>query len=134
MIRVVILGSGRVGSSLAGEMAKLGHRIILVDQDTSKFKNLDENDRIERLTGNIFDDEVASAAFSKGVDVFIVVTGKDNVNLMAAQAMQQKYKIPRVLVRVFDPVLSDVYEGLGLETICPTKYAIEVMLKKLQSQ
>jgi trk system potassium uptake protein TrkA len=131
-MEIVILGSGRLGSRLANALVQKGHRIIIVDEDERKFKNLDEHEGIRRVSGNIFNEETATLVFSMPVDFFIVVTGNDNVNLMVAQAMQKKYHIPRVLIRVFDPTLSGVYQNLGMETICPTNFALQEMLKTVE--
>lgn len=131
-MNIVILGSGRLGSRLANSLVQKGHKIIIVDEDERKFKNLDEHEGIQRVGGNIFNEETAALVFSTPADFFIVVTGSDNVNLMVAQAMQKKYRIPRVLIRVFDPTLSGVYRDLGLETICPTNFALQEMLKTVE--
>jgi trk system potassium uptake protein TrkA len=134
IMQVVILGSGRLGSRLANALVQKGHKILIVDEDERKFKNLEEHENIQRVTGNIFNEETASLVFSEPADFFIVVTGNDNVNLMIAQAMQKKYHIPRVLIRVFDPTLSSVYRDLGLETVCPTNFALQEMLKMVDKR
>ncbi|MBI3804951.1 MAG: TrkA family potassium uptake protein [Nitrospirae bacterium] len=131
-MNIIILGSGRLGSRLANSLVQKGHKIVIVDAEETKFKNLEEHEKIQRVSGNIFNEETASLVFSEQADVFIAVTGSDNVNLMVAQAMQKKYKIPRVLIRVFDPTLSSVYHDLGMETVCPTNFALQEMLKTLE--
>lgn len=109
-----------------------GHKITIVDAEETKFKNLEEHENIQRVGGNILNEETADLVFAEPVDVFIAVTGSDNINLMVSQAMQKKYKIPKVLIRVFDPTLSSVYRDLGLETVCPTNFALQEMLKMLE--
>jgi len=131
-MRIVVLGAGRLGARLANVLVGEGHAVEVVDQDEGKFKSLDEHVNLHRITGNIFDAETAQAIFATPPDVFIVVTGKDNVNLMVAQAMKRQYHIPRVLVRVFDPTLASVYAALGIETVCPTHFAIHEMRKMIQ--
>ncbi|HLG22841.1 MAG TPA: NAD-binding protein [Candidatus Manganitrophaceae bacterium] len=131
-MNIVILGSGRLGSRLANALVHKGHQIIIVDEEDTKFKNLDDHPNIHRVTGNIFNDETSELVFSSPTDAFIAVTGVDNVNIMVAQAMQKRYRIPRVLIRVFDPTLSGVYRDLGLETVCPTNFALQEMLKMLE--
>jgi len=123
-MRIVILGSGRVGSRLANALVDKGHTLVVVDESERKFKALNEHSDIHRIEGNIFDDEISNRAFSEVADVFIVVTGKDNVNVMVAQAIQTKYQIKKILTRIFDPDLADVYRMLGFEIICPTSYTI----------
>lgn len=131
-MQIVILGSGRLGSRVANALVQKGHKVTIVDEDDRKFRNLEENENMQRVSGNIFNEETASLVFSNPTDFFLVVTGSDNINLMIAQAMQKKYRIPRVLIRVFDPTLSSVYHDLGLETVCPTNFALNEMLKVVE--
>ncbi len=133
-MRIVILGSGRLGSRLANALGAEENQVDVVDQDDTKFKSLEERPNIHRIQGNIFDEETAQAVFSESPDLFIVVTGKDNVNLMVAQAMQRQYHIPRVLVRVFDPTLAKVYSELGMETVCPTNFAIQEIRAMIRAE
>jgi trk system potassium uptake protein TrkA len=132
-MQIVVLGAGRLGSRLVNTLVLKEHQMVVVDQDEAKFKSLNEHPGIRRVIGNIFDEETAEAAFSPLPDLFIVVTGRDNINLMVAQAVKQRYNIQRVLVRVFDPTLAEVYTGLGLETVCPTNYAVAEMCQMVQS-
>ncbi|MEK7747863.1 MAG: NAD-binding protein [Nitrospirota bacterium] len=131
-MRIVILGSGRVGSHVAGMLVGKGHTIAIVDQKERKFKNLTDHPDICSVHGNIFDDAIFTKVFSDPVDYFVVVTGNDNVNVMAAQFIQKKYKIKEVLIRIFDPDLADVYRTLGFSVICPTNYAISELTRLLE--
>lgn len=122
-MRVVILGAGRLGIGVAIELEKKGYRVTLVEAVEGKFKNLPSRGTVERRSGDIFHEEVLREIFTQVPDVFVAVTGKDNVNLMIAQIIQQRYKVPRIIARVFDPRLAEVYRGFGLEIICPTVFA-----------
>ena len=128
-MRIVILGCGRLGSRLVNQLAKQGHQLVIVDQNEAKFKNIEDKQPVQRITGNVFNEEILAKAFAEKADIFIPVTGKDNVNIMIAQVVHKKFKVPRVLVRIFDPLLAEVYKGYGLETVCPTNFALDVMLK-----
>ncbi len=131
-MEIVILGSGRLGARLTNTLGPFGHHVLIVDDDETKFKNLDEYPNVEPIKGNIFNENLAESIFSGHVDVFIVLTGNDNINVMVAQALQKKYHIPRVLVRIFDPTLAKVYNDLGLETICPTDSAVKELMGLLK--
>ncbi len=123
-MRVVIVGSGRLGSSVAMSLEKEGHQVTIVDEVEAKFRNLENSGSIRKLTGNIFSDEILEQAFGDKTDVAIVVTGKDNVNIMIGQIIKLKRNVGRVVVRIFDPPLAEVYQKLGLETVCPTNFAV----------
>jgi|SRR5712671_6552701 len=128
-MRIVVLGCGRLGSRLVNQLAKQGHQLVIIDQNEAKFKNLEDKQSFKRVTGNVFNEEVQEKAFSEKADIFIPVTGKDNVNIMIAQIVKKKFQVPRLVVRIFDPLLAEVYKGYGLETVCPTNFALDVMLK-----
>ena len=130
-MRIVILGSGRVGSHIANAMVNKGHTIFVVDDKERKFKSLEEHPDIHRIQGNIFDEKTSDLAFAEKADAFVVVTGNDNVNVMVAQAIQKKYQIKEIFIRIFDPDLADVYRMLGFEIICPTNYTISEFMKLL---
>jgi trk system potassium uptake protein TrkA len=131
-MRIAILGAGRVGSHLANAIVdKNGDTIIVIDEKERKLKNIIEHPRIHQIQGNIFDEKVSDMAFAEEVDVFVVVTGNDNINIMAAQAMQKKYPIRDVLIRIFDSDLANVYRTLGFKIVCPTDYTLSEFMKML---
>ncbi|MHB8483128.1 MAG: potassium channel family protein [Nitrospiria bacterium] len=123
-MRVVVIGSGRLGSSVAMSLAKEGHQVTIVDEVEAKFRNLEGSSSVRKLTGNIFSEQTLEQAFGDKTDVAIVVTGKDNVNIMIGQIIKLKRNVDRVVVRIFDPPLAEVYQKLGLETVCPTNFAL----------
>lgn len=131
-MRIVILGSGRVGSHVASALVGKGHTIVIIDEKERKFKNLDGHTDIHCVHGNLFDDAISAKVFSDKVDFFVVVTGNDNINVMAAQFIQEKYGIKNILIRIFDSDLAGVYRKLGFEVICPTSYAISELTRLLE--
>ncbi len=57
-------------------------------------------------------------------DVFIASTNGDNTNLVIAQIARRRFDVEKVVARVLDPRRAAWYAEQGLETICPTQYAI----------
>jgi trk system potassium uptake protein TrkA len=123
-MKIVVVGSGRLGSSVALDLAREGHQVTIVDEVEAKFRNLENTSAVRKMTGNIFSEEILEQAFGDRTDVAIIVTGKDNVNIMIAQIIKLKRNVGRVIVRIFDPPLAEVYQKLGLETVCPTNFAL----------
>lgn len=124
-MRVVVIGSGRLGASVARNVAKEGHQVTIVDKEEAKFRNLGDDTGVRKMTGNIFGDEILEQVFGDKTDIAIVVTGKDDINIMIGQMIKLKRNVSRVIVRIFDPPLAEVYQKLGLETICPTNFALD---------
>jgi len=130
---VLVVGAGRVGSSVAKSALAAGHTVSVLDKDPLSHERLDAGqptsweDAGGRFTvGTAIEIDALLAAGIEEADVFICSTNGDNTNLTVAQIAQKRFKIPRVIVRVLDPARSDWYAEQGLHTICPTKVAIEM--------
>jgi trk system potassium uptake protein len=119
-VRIVIVGCGRVGSTLARRMVQEGHQVAIVDENVSSFARLGEDFEGQMVVGSGIDEEVLRRAGIEQADCFASVTNGDNRNIMAAQIAKEVFKVGRVITRIYDPIRADVYRELGLETICPT--------------
>ena len=119
-MKVVILGCGRVGATLASRLEQAGHDITIIDVSTDAFQRLDPKFKGERIQGNGIDEEVLKRAGIETADAFAAVTNGDNRNIMASQIAKEIFNVKRVICRIYDPLRQKTYEDLGLETICPT--------------
>jgi len=119
-VKIVIVGCGRVGSTLARRMAKEGHQVAVVDENIAAFARLGEDFEGQMVVGSGIDEEVLRRAGIEQADCFASVTNGDNRNIMAAQVAQSIFKVRRVITRIYDPIRAEVYREIGLETMCPT--------------
>lgn len=119
-MKIVIVGCGRVGSTLARRMAQEGHDVAVVDESVASFGRLGEDFPGQMVVGSGVDEEVLRRAGIEKADCFASVTNGDNRNIMAAQIAKEVFKVQRVITRIYDPIRAEVYRELGLETICPT--------------
>src|SRR5215212_8778183 len=119
-MNVIILGCGRVGSTLARTMYKDGHNVTVVDMLSESFRRLGSKFKGQRVVGNGVDEDVLKRAGIENCDVFVAVTQGDNRNIMAAQIAHAVYNVPKVMTRINDPVRADTYRELGIVTICGT--------------
>ncbi|MBW3622067.1 MAG: TrkA family potassium uptake protein [Armatimonadetes bacterium] len=119
-MRIVIVGCGRVGSSLARRFVEAGHTVSIVDKNRAAFQRLGENFQGRTVQGLGFDEEVLHRAGIDTADALLAFTAGDNSNLMIAQIAQDKYRISSVYARVKDPLRAEVYRDLGLNVFCTT--------------
>jgi len=133
-MRLVILGCGKLGSRLAQKLSEAGHQIVVMDRDREPLKQLGPGFRGETLAGTTFIEANIERIFEEKVDVFIAVTDKDNVNIMFTQWIKNKFNVPRVIARVYDPILAGIYRELDLETVCPTNLALETIQSMLKGK
>ncbi|HEV3002694.1 MAG TPA: TrkA family potassium uptake protein [Solirubrobacteraceae bacterium] len=127
----MIVGAGRVGSSVAKKALAEGHEVSVLDEDPLSHERLDANqptsweDAGGRFTvGTALEIDALLEAGIDRADTFIASTNGDNTNLVIAQIAQRRFGVPRVIARVLDPARAAWYRQQGLETICPTQYAI----------
>jgi trk system potassium uptake protein TrkA len=120
VVKIVILGCGRVGAMLASKMDKAGHKVSVIDQSRDSFQRLDLQFGGETIVGNGVDEDVLIRAGIKDADAFCAVTNGDNRNIMASQIAQEIFKVKKVVCRIYDPIRQSTYSELGLEGICPT--------------
>ena len=133
-MRVVILGCGKLGSRLAQRFSEAGHHIVIMDRDREPLKQLGPSFKGETLAGTAFIEANIQRIFEEKVDIFIAVTDKDNVNIMFTQWIKNKFKVSRVIARVYDPILAGIYRELDLETVCPTNLALETIQSMLKGK
>jgi trk system potassium uptake protein TrkA len=130
-MRYVIVGCGRVGSTLAKLLTAENQDVTVVDENPAAFKRLGNhfNGRMEVGTG--IDYDVLRRAGTEGADGFVAVTDGDNRNVMAAMIAQRMFKIKKIVARIYDPPRGQLYRELGIETVCPTTLGAKIVRDKL---
>jgi trk system potassium uptake protein TrkA len=130
-MRVVILGSGRVGSTLALMLDSEGHEVSIIDMDPAAFRRLGEGFGGRAISGvGISADVLRDAGIEKAA-AFLAVTNGDNTNIMAAQMAKVLFHVPRVLARIYDPLRAEVYREVGIETLCITTLGAGILHDRL---
>jgi trk system potassium uptake protein TrkA len=120
-MRVVIMGCGRTGASLATDLSREGHDVMVLDTDPSAFRFLPQNFSGQTHVGNGIDVDVLRKIGLERADVFVSTTRGDNRNVMAAQIAKHIFGVKVCATRVFDPLREEMYSNLGLRTINPTR-------------
>jgi trk system potassium uptake protein TrkA len=131
---VLIVGCGRVGSAIAKSMLAEGHEVSVLDEDPEAIALLNQaqdkswEDRGGRFTvGTALEIDALLEAGIEEADAFVASTDGDNTNLVIAQIAKRRFEVERVVVRVLDPARARWYAEQGLQTVCPTQTAIELL-------
>ena len=130
-MKYLIVGCGRVGSTLAKLLIAESHDVTVVDENPAAFKRLGTHfgGRVEVGTG--IDYDVLKRAGADTADGFVAVTDGDNRNVMAALIAQRMFGIKRIVARIYDPPRGQLYRELGVETVCPTTLGAKIIRDKL---
>ena len=132
-MKIIILGCGRVGARLAALLDTDGHDVTILDNEPYSFRRLSPEYKGKALVGNGVDTEALKKAGIQEAEIFIAVTQGDNRNVRASQSAKHIFNVPRVICRIYDPLLQEFYQTLGLETISPTTIITDLLKKQVES-
>ena len=124
-MNAIVIGCGRVGSTLARTLADEGWRVTVVEMREENLSRLGPDWRHPLVLGHGMDTAVLEEAGVADADVLIAATDGDNTNLVIAQVAVRRYEVPRVAARIQDPARADAFADRGFEIISPVKMAIE---------
>jgi len=120
---IVIMGCGRVGSQLAMVLGLEGHNICVIDKNPEAFRRLGKAFQGKKIVGIGFDEDILKEAEIERADAFIAVTNGDNHNIVGALTAKNKFRVPKVIARIYDPKREKLYQHLGVQTISSTGWA-----------
>jgi trk system potassium uptake protein TrkA len=132
-VKALVIGCGRVGSSVAGQLAEEGWEVVAVDEKEEALGRLGERWAGGFVVGHGMDIEVLRKAGIEDADAVVVATNGDNTNLVIGQVAQKRFDNQCVVVRLLDPARAEFYRQRGLRIVCPTETAIEVLTEAVRS-
>src|SRR5213079_937543 len=132
-VKLIVIGCGRVGSTIAKRFASEGWDVTAIDEKESALSRLGEDWTGGFIVGHGMDAAVLREAGIEEADSVVVSTDGDNTNLVIGQVAQKRFGIECTVVRILDPARAELYATLGLRTVCPTSNAIEVLSEAVKS-
>lgn len=130
-MHIVIMGCGRVGSTLAQNLESRGHSVAIIDQNPDAFRRLGPEFAGLTVTGVGFDREVLVEAGIERADAFAAVSSGDNSNIISARLARETFGVQRVVARIYDQKRAEVYERLGIPTVATVRWTADRMVRHL---
>lgn len=130
-MHVVIVGCGRVGSSLAHNLIGEGHTVAIIDRKPAAFERLGKDFVGDKFIGIGFDRDLLVKAGIERAGAMAAVTNGDNSNILVARVARETFGIERVVARIYDPQRAAVYQRLGIATVAPALWTTERVLRRL---
>src|SRR6195952_3237297 len=125
------MGCGRVGSSPAGSLDRLGHEVAVIDRDQQAFRRLPAEFSGRQVVGQGFHREVLVAAGVERAQAFAAGSRGDNSNIISARVARETFGISRVVARIYDAKRAAVYERLGIPTVATVPWSTDRLLNAL---
>jgi trk system potassium uptake protein len=132
-MKALIIGCGRVGSTIALQLHKEGWEVTVVDENEDALSRLGENWPGSFVVGHGMDTDLLRGAGIEDADAVVASTDGDNTNIVIGQVAQKRFGIQCVVARILDPARADFYAARGLRTVCPTKTAIDTLTEAVRA-
>jgi len=137
-VKIIILGAGQVGGSVAESLVSEQNDITVVDVDPPRLRALQDRLDLRTVTGSAAHPSVLAEAGADDADLLIAVTQSDETNLAACKIAARMFNIPRRVARVRATDFLNDERLLGAEgfevdlSICPEQVLTEYIVKLIE--
>lgn len=136
-MRIVILGAGQVGASVAEALSSEANDITIIDQNREALAMLADRLDVRTLAGNAAYPSVLHEAGIEEADMLVAVTQSDQTNLVACKIARNLFHVPTRIARLRSPdfldskLLSD--ENFAVDyAICPEQDITDYIVKLIE--
>ena len=135
-MKIIILGAGQVGSSLAAELASEANDITVVDVDAVKLRVLGDRLDISTVQGRASLPTVLRQAGADDADMLIAVTSSDETNMIACQVAYSLFRTPTKIARIRESAYltrNDLFsnEAVPVDVLISPEQAVTTYIKRL---
>lgn len=130
-MRILVIGGGKVGTSLATELKDAGHVVSVIEENRQRAEDLIEEVDFMVFKGDGSDVELLLAADVERVDWAVAVTGRDEDNLVACE-LARTLGAKGVLARLNNPRNAPTFEALGVPVVGVTGLMAQVILREVE--
>ena len=99
-MKIIIIGAGQVGSTLAENLAREYHDITLIDLDETRLQFIQDHHDIRTVTGTGCHPDILLAAGIEDADMLVSVTNSDEINIVACQVAHSIFGTPKKIARI----------------------------------
>ena len=133
-MKIIIIGCGKVGSTLAEELCEEDHELVVIDKNPRKIQQLSESVDVMGYAGNGSSIQVLSEVGVEEADILIAVTGSDELNLLCcliAKKVSRCHTIARVRNPVYNKEIHFIKKKLGISMIINPEFAAAMEISRL---
>jgi trk system potassium uptake protein len=116
-MKVIVVGCGQVGATLAYQLYKMGHQVVVIDQNENAFDHLPDDFQGRTINGDVLSRTVLRRAEVKSAGALFALTDSDPLNALIAHIARSEYSVPTVAARNNDPRQLPLQEAFGITVI-----------------
>ena len=135
-MKILILGAGRVGESVAESLVSEQNDITMVDTDPERLRILEERLDLRGVAGNGIQPSTLRRAGAQDADMFIACASQDETNLVACKVIHDRFQVPTTIARLRSPefvtgdTLMNKDSGFAVDhVICPEESVMRYILQ-----
>lgn len=113
---IIVGGAGIVGGVLASKLIANKHDVVVIDQDKKKCDKIYMETGVVAIHGGVSQMEVLHEAGINKADIVVAATVNDVDNL-ALSILAKSLNVPRIIVRMRDPMYEKAYQIVGVDSI-----------------
>ncbi len=135
-MKIVILGAGRVGESVAESLVSEKNDITVIDTDPARLAMLQDRLDLRGVVGNGIQPSVLQEAGIEDTDLLIACAPLDETNLVACKVAKQQFNVPTTIARVRSPEFDNgspllEKEGFGVDQVIVPEQSVTTYIRKL---
>lgn len=133
-MRMIIVGGGQTGRSLARVLLERRHEVCLIEKNRARCQELADDLDAAVFPGDGTNVSVLEAAGARRAGCLMAVTGVDQDNLVAAQLAQGHFGTKKVIARVNDPRNAETFRALGIQdVVSSTEIVVQLIEQEADS-
>ena len=129
-MHIIVVGCGRVGSTVARELVEAGNSVCVVDRKIDAFRRLGGDFSGRTLVGVGFDRDTLTEAGADEKCAVAAVTSGDNSNILIARVAREVFGA-QVVARIYDPRRATIFQRLGIPTVASVEWTAGRVLANL---
>ena len=127
------MGCGKVGAMIATTLWEEGHRVVVLDTNAESLRRLPEELQLKAIVGDGTLEEDLKKGGIEDIDAFVAVSSGDTANVLAAQMAERVFQVDKVICRIDDTALYEIYRELGLKAVSSTQLISDLILEAVHS-
>jgi trk system potassium uptake protein TrkA len=129
---IVIVGGGNIGYYLSKALLNQGHEVLIIEKDVHKCERLEDELGSCCMRGDGCETAILSEAGLNRADVLIATASQDEDNLVSCQVAKHRFKVPRTIALVNNPINNKIFQKLGVDaTISVTNTILEYVEQQI---
>lgn len=124
-MKVVVIGCGRFGATLAYTLSNKGNFVTIIDQEASAFDILPNDFKGRMIEGDVLTRSTLHRAELEDADALVAVTRSDTLNALIAHIARTEFKVAKVVARNYDPRQQAIQEAFGIPIIGSASWRVQ---------